>query len=299
MAPFEFADFPQAGWALLGGLAFAAAGLAGGAGSAAAAASGAFRVNDARFDIRHAYTWEAPFELPQPDGPPIRLRFVALSDRPFDAAKLDLVLDPTADVDLMTVKGAVTITAGIDSKGSVHSLKYGLPGAPGFVMYDISLGDGALQAKEGVYSGKLEILPNRQAHDFDPENWPLVEGSFEFEARDTRSPLEGETLPEGGGAPGAAYRGFNDALVDGDANAIRSRLRSVWTEGGESSPDPLIWRDVMVKNLEILGGRADSSRAVLMGRGEADAFGGQADFRIYLIREAGEWRIDSFQPGHE
>lgn len=299
MAAFTEGFAAQTGRILVAGVLLAAAAHAAGAAAAESSASGTFRVNDAKFEIKHAYTWQSPDEFPQPDGPPVRLRFIALSDQPFDAAKLDLVLDPAADVDVMTVKGAATITAGLDEKGVIHALKYGLPEAQKYIMYDISLSEGALRSKDGVHSGSVKFLPNERAHEFDPENWALVEGTIQFEVADTRKPLEGEALAKGGGAPGEAYRAFNDALAAGDSDAVRGLLRAVWTEGGEVSPDPMMWRDVMITNLEIIGGRADKSRAILNARGEADAFGGQADFSVYLVNENGSWKVDSFRPGHE
>jgi hypothetical protein len=262
-------------------------------------AGGALSVNRIHHGLAHAYTWFGAVDPTKPgDASPSR-RLVGLCNRPLDAATLDLVQDPSADFDLLRRMGAVVAIAVLDDHGTVRGFRCATPGLRGFHMPDSTLVAGEVAEGGGVMRGEIVIRPNTQAHAFDPDHVPLLQGEIRFAVKDTRRPLRGKALPEDGGDPGAAYRAFNEALRAGDRDAIRRRLRGIWTEAGAAAGELLLWKEVEVEELIVHGGRSDRRRALLLCSGNCEAYGGQTDFRVFLVNEGGEWRIDALKPGLE
>ena len=263
------------------------------------AVSGSFRLNHVGYEMTSVYTWPSSFDMTELDGSVVKIRFFAFSNRPMDAQTFDLLQDPNGDLDLAARLGAAVVSIGLDAKNKVHLFRYALPGATMFTVADGAGIEAEIGNEGDRWSGTIRIPGDEKLHAFDPDNVPLVQGELRFEVKDTRRPFEGNPLPEDGGAPGRVYLAFNQSLLDRDRAGVLRGLRAIWTAAGPAAGEILLWKDVEMQNLELHGGRADDRRAVLHGSGSCEAYGGQSDFRVFLVREEDGWKVDSLKPGGE
>ena len=108
----------------------------------------------------------------------------------------------------------------------------------------------------------------------------------------------GPALPADGGAPGAAYLAYHDALVKRDRAALRPLLsedrRNTWSEA-EKKGQLAGFVDYLAsehpeKSVRVTRGYAKANTAVLLVAGEASA--GKLVGEVLLMKENGAWHVD-------
>jgi hypothetical protein len=269
--------------------------------TAVAQTSGTFKVNDKEFAIAHAYAYDFPFEFPSLDGgEPEKLRVLALSDKPFDAAALDRVCQPDVDLDLRALDGAVVLNVLYGARdGGVRSLKYRVPGMDSFANTGLETDDGKFtleKTEDGAVRGRLAIAGNAKMHAFDPEHIPLVTGDVKFDAKAPVSrDVKGEPLPAGGGDPGKTYLEFN-ASIGKDRKAplafLRGPMAQAIGEVPEDAPPP--FEEIKLGSPKIERGTSDGQRARLRVSGKGPE--GPRTSEVCMLLDGGRWVIDGFLP---
>ena len=108
----------------------------------------------------------------------------------------------------------------------------------------------------------------------------------------------GAPLPADGGAPGKAYRDYHDALVKGDAKALRlvlpdeqrANLDSAIKGGKTSSYLKSLTNEHPTQSVKITKGWSSGKRAVILFDGESSVL--KLTGEAVLVNEGGTWRIE-------
>ncbi|KQZ56947.1 MULTISPECIES: hypothetical protein [unclassified Lysobacter] len=239
--------------------------------------SGYFRYADARLALKHAV---AVSEEPT-DRADERRTLVFLSAEPLDAAAIAAAFDAADAVrDQKPAGGYVRVCIAAD--GSECGLYYSPEGF-----------------NSGGY-GELSLQRNEPAHI--AGRWLLAKGDFlgtpyDYDLRfDTPIvPAPGSDLPAGGGAPGAAYNAWLDALAKGDVAALRrmggedARWRFPDDDPGTVKESLKSLRDGEPLRAQISRGRQHADQAVLWVEG-VDRDDIRRRGRVLMRRSAAGWQ---------
>lgn len=268
-------------------------------GAGAAATKGFVTVNDAKYPVTEAYIYEATWELPSPDGgPPKKLISINLSDTPFDVEALNGLGEPDIDIDLRNLDGALVLTLLVDTEGLLHMIKFAPPKAGTFSMLPVEETGVAFRREKGAagaWTGHFTMAGDRRAHDFDPDNWPLITADVQFSAPLAPSrEVVGQDLPAGGGEPGQAYIEFN-RLIGGEAPAFRSTLRAALRRASERQPEQMSFAEVKLADATVTGGVTDGRRARVRVQGRLPN-GDAAAFKVFMVLEPDGWKVDMMRP---
>ncbi|SFL04575.1 hypothetical protein [Lysobacter sp. cf310] len=253
------------------------AGLIAAGAAAAQTGSGYFRYGDARLSLAHAI---AVIEEPS-DQADERRTLVFLSAQPLDAAAVAAAFDAMDAVREQAPAGGY-VRLCIAADGSECGLFYSPEG-----FNSGGYGDLALQRNEAArIAGR----------------WQLAEGDFlgtpyDFDLRfDTPiAPAPGSALPAGGGAPGAAYNAWLEALAKGDVAALRrmggedARGRFPEDDAGTVKESLKSLRDGEPLQARIARGRQHGDQAVLWVEG-VDRDDIRRRGRVLMRRTAAGWQ---------
>lgn len=107
----------------------------------------------------------------------------------------------------------------------------------------------------------------------------------------------GDPLPEGGGAPGAAYLAYHRSIRSLDEISLRmvfsGAVNAVWQEAhaaGQGESYLRSWAEDHMTEVLRLEGWSQGDRALLLAKGERS---GQAiTSEVLMVREGGSWRVD-------
>lgn len=254
-----------------------AAGLIAAGAASAQTGSGYFRYGDARLSLAHAI---AVVEEPS-DQAEQRRTLVFLSAKPLDAAAVAAAFDAGDAVREQEPPGGY-VRLCIAADGSECGLFYSPEGF-----------------NSGGY-GELSLQRNEAAHL--SGRWRLAEGDFlgtpyDFDLRfDTPiAPAPGSALPAGGGAPGAAYNAWLDALARGDVAVLRrlggedARWRFPEDDAGTVKESLKSLRDGEPLRAQISRGRQHGDQAVLWVEG-VDRDDIRRRGRVLMRRGATGWQ---------
>lgn len=248
---------------------------------------GHFRIGDSRLEVTHGCAYRVPG-----DQPGSFQALVYLASTPLDCAAAETALDPEGALDSAVrdaEAGNVRILVGPD--GSEGGLYFFL--SEPFDSFNLS-GSGEFAAAEepaGWSTGSWKLAEPKEffdkTYDFDLAwSLPLSDG-----------PVRGETLPAGGGEPGAALLAYVQATAADDRAAIKSLL-AAGPRGEKFADEGSAWfeeswkmqRDWELVEVTILGGRIDGDRATLDLTGK-QGDGEKVRGRARLVREDGGWKF--------
>jgi hypothetical protein len=215
--------------------------------------------------------------------------YVYLSDFPLDAARVAAAFDPEDEVreELGDRAGGyvrICIDAGSAECGMFYNRKqpddsfnvggYGTFGLDTFEPGHVA-GSWVLKEPESFFE---------QTYDFD----------LRFDVAVT--PLPGQSLPAGGGEPGAAYRAWLAAVAKGDVTALRKlgdsehAYRFPEDDAAQVKESIKDLRDGTPLQAEISRGLIDGDRAVLWVEG-TDRDDIRRRGRVRMLREEGAWHF--------
>lgn len=248
-----------------------------GANAQAQSGSGYFRYADARLALKHAV---AVVDEPSDQAHERRV-LVFLSAEPLDAAAIATAFDPADAVrDQKPAGGYVRVCIAAD--GSECGLYYSPEGF-----------------NSGGY-GELSLQRNEPAHI--AGRWLLAQGDFlgtpyDYDLRFDAPivPAPGNVLPAGGGAPGAAYNAWLEALAKGDVDALRrmggedARWRFPDDDPGTVKESLKSLRDGEPLRAQISRGREHADQAVLWVEG-VDRDDIRRRGRVLMRRTAAGWQ---------
>jgi hypothetical protein len=254
------------------------------AANARAAGSGHFRLGENRVEATHAIAVAS--DEGHDDAPRI---LVYLSDFPLDAAKVAAAFDPEDEVRAeMGDQAAGYVRVCIDAGGAECGM-----------FFNRRQPDDSFNTSG---YGTFEVVRNDPGHV--AGSWVLAQPesffdqTYDFELRfDVAvTPLPGQPLPAGGGAPGAAYRDWLAALAKGDVATLRKLADGddAWRfpEDDPAQVKEAIkdLRDGAPLQAEVARGLVDGDRAVLWVEG-VDRDDIRRGGRVLMRREGGDWRF--------
>ena len=239
--------------------------------------SGYFRYGDARLALKHAI---AVIEEPS-DQAEERRTLVFLSAQALNVAAVAAAFDAVDAVREQAPPGGY-VRLCIAADGSECGLFYSPEGF-----------------NSGGY-GELSLQRNEPAHI--AGRWQLAQGDFlgtpyDFDLGfDTAiAPAPGSALPAGGGAPGAAYNAWLEALAKGDVAALRrmggedARGRFPEDDSGTVKESLKSLRDGEPLRAQIARGRQHGDQAVLWVEG-VDRDDIRRRGRVLMRRSAAGWQ---------
>ena len=254
------------------------------AANARPAGSGHFRLGENRVEATHAIAVAS--DEGHDDAPRI---LVYLSDFPLDAAKVAAAFDPEDEVRAeMGDQPAGYVRVCIDEGGGECGMFFNRRqpddsfNTSGYGTFELARNDATRVAGSWVLAQPESFFD--QTYDFE----------LHFDVAVT--PLQGQPLPAGGGAPGAAYRAWLAALAKGDVDTLRKLAGSddAWrfpeddpAQVKEALKD---LRDGAPLQAEVARGLVDGDRAVLWVEG-VDRDDIRRGGRVLMRREAGDWRF--------
>ncbi|MFC5570341.1 hypothetical protein ACFPN1_09755 [Lysobacter yangpyeongensis] len=243
-------------------------------------ASGYFRMGETRLDVRHAVA--VMEDAPLDDGE--RNTLVFLSAAPLDAGQVAAAFDPMDAVrEQEPAGGYLRLCITVDG------------------------GDcGLFFSPEGFNSGGYGELALEEQGDrriagrfalAQPEDFMGKDYQFDLRFAADITPAPGSGLPSGGGAPGAAYNAYLNALAKDDVAA----LRAMAGEDGQwryPEDDPTAAREALKSardgqplRAEIARGRLHGNNAILWVRG-VDRDDIERAGRVLMVRDGKDWRFE-------
>lgn len=260
-------------------------------------AEGWFSVDGDRVEVTSAYGWQEPHLFDRDKMETI----VLLATVPFDHAALDRYLSFGFEPDRMLRNaGGEGLKLTIDPDGRIVGamptrIENAAGGARG--------GPATLEPVDGGLRGSARSDEPMPVTDLgaDPRAGKTTERAVAFDVgfrisladRQARGPA----LPDGGGAPGAAYLAMHEARLAGDDAAMlgmmeRNRAAHLAEQLADPQVAPMLarMRERGPKTARVVSGRSQGDDAWLEVAGEM-ASGPAYQGQVRLQREDGAWRI--------
>lgn len=253
-----------------------------GAGASARAedASGTLKSRGVDVEIVDAYAFRGPSAR---DGEPVWI--VALSNHPFVDDRVDRYYDRRYVLaNYFRTDWNAVVFLELEDDGTCRGISYSFGDDD---KCDFCPADRA-ESKIAIVGGRI----------FGWVRWQQPGLSFDATLEVTASTAShGDPLPEGGGAPGAAYLAFHRSLRSRDEVSLRmvfsDAVNTAWSkaqEAGQGESYLESWVEDHAAEVSKIEGWSQGDRALLLVEGER---GGQAiHAEVLLVREGGSWRVD-------